>query len=56
MKPTLDWQNNVLPDDVSKHKAANGTPDAMKPSISRTQAKTKYKRLMDAVDQFIEKC
>ena len=52
--PTMNWTNNVEKNDVSKHKTVNNTPDAWKPSVSRTEAKTRMKKAIQAADSVLK--
>lgn len=52
--PTMNWSNNVEKDDVSKHKTVNNTTDVWKPSVSRTEAKTRMKKAIQAADSVIK--
>lgn len=50
-----NWWQNKEPNDSTKHKTVTGTPDDFwKPSVSRTEAKTRMKKAIQALDEIIK--
>lgn len=50
----INWQQNHEPNDRTKHKTVMGTPDVWKPSVSRTEAKTRMKKSIQTLDEIIK--
>lgn len=50
----INWRQNQEPNDGTKHKTVMGTPDVWKPSVSRTEAKTRMKKSIQALDEIIK--
>lgn len=50
----INWRLNQEPNDGTKHKTVMGNPDVWKPSVSRTEAKTRMKKAIQALDEIIK--
>lgn len=47
----MNWTANVSDDDISKHKGVGGNPNPWKPSVSRTEAKTRMTKMITVCDK-----